>query len=139
MSEESVVLGIVFAHGAMAEGVVGALRGISGASDDSVVPISNEGKGPQELRELVDEVAGDRPTIVFVDLQTGSCGVAARLSCHDRGRRAVVCGVNLPMLLDFVFHRHLPLDRLVARLVSKGRDAIQDYRAGPESPASTSR
>jgi len=47
--------------------------------------------------------------------------------------------VNLPMLLDFVFHRQLSLDRLVPRLVSKGRAAIQDFQAEPESPPATSR
>ena len=40
-------------------------------------------------------------------------------------RRAVVCGVNLPVLLDFVFHRDLPMEELVPRLVAKGRDGIR--------------
>jgi mannose/fructose-specific phosphotransferase system component IIA len=50
--------------------------------------------------------------------------MAALSSCRDRSRRVVVCGVNLPMLLDFVFHLDLPLDDLVARVVEKGRAAI---------------
>jgi mannose/fructose-specific phosphotransferase system component IIA len=38
--------------------------------------------------------------------------------------------VNLPILLDFVFHRDMPLDELVPRLVGKGRDGIREL---PES------
>ena len=37
----------------------------------------------------------------------------------------MVCGVNLPILLDFVFHRDVPLDELVTRLVEKGREGIR--------------
>jgi mannose/fructose-specific phosphotransferase system component IIA len=40
-----------------------------------------------------------------------------------------VCGVNLPILLDFVFHRDLPVDELVSRLVGKGRDGIRTLPA----------
>jgi len=29
------------------------------------------------------------------------------------------------MLLDFVFHRNMPVHELAARVVAKGRDAIQ--------------
>ncbi len=38
---------------------------------------------------------------------------------------AVVFGVNLPILLDFVFHRDLPLEELVPRLLEKGRESVQ--------------
>jgi mannose/fructose-specific phosphotransferase system component IIA len=40
-----------------------------------------------------------------------------------------VCGVNLPILLDFVFNRHLPLDELVPRLVEKGKGSIKPLAA----------
>jgi mannose/fructose-specific phosphotransferase system component IIA len=36
----------------------------------------------------------------------------------------VISGVNLPLLLDFVLHRDLPLPELGPRLVEKGRNAI---------------
>jgi mannose/fructose-specific phosphotransferase system component IIA len=36
----------------------------------------------------------------------------------------VVAGVNLPMLLEFVFHDDLPLEELVQRVQEKGRASI---------------
>ena len=54
--------------------------------------------------------------------------MAAVSTCREYGDRAVVCGVNLPILLDFVFHRDMPLDELVERLLDKGRDGIRPVR-----------
>ncbi|MEM7416307.1 MAG: hypothetical protein AAF389_12465 [Gemmatimonadota bacterium] len=120
----SEVRGVVLAHGPMAEAMVDAVRRIAGDAADGLVPISNEGKGPKELRRELDEVMGEGTVLVFVDLRAGSCGMAALSSCRDDARRIVVTGVNLPMLLDFVFHRSLPVDELVDRVVTCGRDAI---------------
>jgi len=124
MSERAPVRGIVVGHGAMPQGLVDAVRHIAGAAADDMVAISNEGKSPQQLADELLRAAGDAPSIVFADLRAGSCGIAAAYCCRDTSTRAIVCGVNLPMLLDFVFHRDLPLDELVGRLVEKGREAI---------------
>lgn len=120
----SEVRGVVLAHGPMAEAMVDAVRRIAGDAADGLVPLSNEGKGPKELRRELDEVMGEGTVLVFVDLRAGSCGMAALSSCRDDARRIVLTGVNLPMLLDFVFHRSLPVDELVDRIVACGRDAI---------------
>jgi mannose/fructose-specific phosphotransferase system component IIA len=127
MSESALVRGIVVGHGEMARGLVDAVRRIAGdAAAAGISAVSNDGKGPDVLRSEVDAAAGPGAAIVFVDLQSGSCGLAAAYACRDcGGRRAVISGVNLPMLLDFVFNRRLSLDELVARLVDRGRSAIQ--------------
>ena len=124
MSERDEVLGILLAHGSMAEGMVDAVRRIAGSGPDAVVAVSNEGRGPERLERELDELIGERSAVIFTDLQTGSCALVARLVCRERGSRVIVFGVNLPMLLDFVFHRGLPLDELVPRLLRKGRDAV---------------
>ncbi len=125
MNEARLARGIVVAHGTMAEGLIDAVRRIAGGVADALVPVSNEGHSPQELRAILEQLAGDGPVIVFADLLSGSCGMAAMVSCKDSGGRAVLCGVNLPILLDFVFHRDLPLDELVPRLEGKGREGIR--------------
>jgi len=37
----------------------------------------------------------------------------------------VLFGMNLPMLLEFVFHRELPLSQLVPRLLAKGKEGVR--------------
>ncbi|MBM4184779.1 MAG: hypothetical protein FJ207_11300 [Gemmatimonadetes bacterium] len=125
MSETGRVRGVIVGHGQMPQGLVDAVRRIAGDAAQALEAVSNDGKGPDLLRSDVDAAAGEGPAIVFVDLQTGSCGAAAAYACRGAERRAVICGVNLPMLLDFVFHRELALDALVTRLVESGRAAIK--------------
>jgi len=115
----------------MAQGLVDAVRRIAGGAADALVPISNEGLSPADLQAALREHAGEGPSIVFTDLLSGSCAMAAMVCCRGSARQAVVCGVNLPVLLDFVFHTDLPLDELVPRLVGKGREGI---RALPGTP-----
>lgn len=125
MSEASGAKGIVVAHGSMAQGLVDAVRRIAGGAADALAPLSNEGMSPQDLKASLDRLAGEGPAVVFADLLSGSCGMAALVCTRGGSGRAVVSGVNLPVLLDFVFHRDLPLDELVPRLVDKGRDGIR--------------
>jgi len=126
MSEGGVAIrGILISHGEMAQGMVDAVRKITGVGPEALVALSNEGLGPEALLARVGEWVGEGPVILFTDLQTGSCAFAARFVCRDPGSRTVVFGTNLPMLLDFVFHRELPMDELVERLVDRGRAAIR--------------
>lgn len=113
------VRGLVVCHGRLADALVDAVREIVG-EDGGLVPISNEGCSPDELeRRIALWLEGDAPIVVFSDLPSGSCTFAARHLAQARGEVGVVGGVNLPMLLDFVFHRTLELPDLLERLRSK--------------------
>ncbi|MGB1840889.1 MAG: PTS sugar transporter subunit IIA [Longimicrobiales bacterium] len=118
------IRGVVVAHGPMATAMVDAVRRIAGDRADALVPVSNDGKGPDELRNELEGLVGEERAVVFTDLLAGSCGMAAMSSCRNRERRAVVAGVNLAMLLEFVFHHDLPLDELVQRVQDRGRASI---------------
>lgn len=118
------VRGLVVTHASLAEGLVKSVRQIAGVGDDALGWVSNDERGPEALQAAVDQALGGGPAIVFTDLPSGSCAFAARRLSLGRPDTAIVCGVNLPMLLDFVFHRDLPLPALVDRLVSKGKAAI---------------
>lgn len=118
------VVGVVVAHGTLAEAFVEAVEGISGV-EGALVAVSNAACTPDTLRRrVVDAVAG-RPAVVFVDMASGSCAFAGRKVAGELEDVSVVTGVNLPMLLDFVFHRDLAPEELAVRVEGKGRSAVE--------------
>ena len=119
------VRGVVVAHGSLAQGLVSSVLAISGVDGGALTPLSNEGCGPEALRQDVLNALGHQgPAIVFTDMGSGSCAFTARRIALERAGTGIVTGVNLPVLLDFVFHREMPLPELVERLVEKGRAGI---------------
>lgn len=112
------VIGILVGHGKLAEGLLDAVERITG-SREGITPVDNVGLTPEALEKRLNELAGAGPAAVFVDLPSGSCAFAARRLRLQRPGTAVICGVNLPLLLDFIFHRTLPLDEVVDRLRSR--------------------
>jgi mannose PTS system EIIA component len=125
---EAAIRGVVVAHGDLARGLLSAVYRIAG-EDQVLVAVSNEGLSPEAIRERLDQVLGEGPAVVFTDLREGSCGMVARKVCLGRENRALITGVNLPMLLDFVTQRQLPLDQLARRLADRGRDAVTVFPA----------
>ena len=121
--------GVLLAHGEMARGMVDAVRKISGVEEDALVPLSNEGLSPAGLKEKLERLLGSGPAVIFTDLHAGSCAMTAA-AVSRRGDTLVLCGANLPMLLDFVFHRELTLDELRGRLQEKGRQGIRSMGGG---------
>lgn len=122
MSES--VRGVVVAHSSLAAGLVAAVRKIAGVEEEALVALSNEERSPEDMLAAIEEAAGTAPVILFTDLGSGSCAFAARKLALRRNATGVVCGANLPLLLDFVFHRDTPLPQLVDRLIEKGRGGI---------------
>lgn len=134
MTDGDGVRGVVLAHGEMARGMVDAVARIAGLGNEGLVAVSNEGESTESLRTRLDTILGDDEAIIFVDLGTGSCATAARYACRERPGRCAVFGVNLPVLIDFVFHRNLPLDELVDRVREKGRGAMTVDSGDVEGP-----
>jgi len=121
---ETPVRGLIVAHAALAAALAAAVYQIAGVDADALQPISNDGCGPDQLLTSIREAAGDQPVVIFTDLGSGSCAFAARKATLGRPGTGIISGVNLPILLDFAFHRNLPLQLLVERLVEKGRGGI---------------
>jgi mannose/fructose-specific phosphotransferase system component IIA len=113
---------VVLAHASLAQGLVASVRAIAGVEEDALTALTNEGCSPESLRErLLQALPAGAPAIVFTDLGSGSCAFAARHIALERPGTGIITGVNLPLLLDFVFHRELSIPELVERLVEKGR------------------
>lgn len=116
--------GIIVSHADVAEALVAAVRSITGI-EGALVPVSNEGCDQDALkRRLVDATAG-QPAVLFVDLPGGSCLTSSVRLARGRTELAVVTGVNLAMLLDFVFHRDLSPAEAARRAVESGARAIK--------------
>jgi mannose PTS system EIIA component len=122
MSEE--LRGVVVCHGAMASALVQAAEQISGV-DAALIPVSNTGCDRDALEERVLAAVDRHPALVFVDLASGSClfAVLKRLRAEPSVR--VVTGVNLAMLVDFVFHRSLSPEAAASRAAVTGQASIR--------------
>ena len=121
----STLRGVVVSHAGLAQSLVAAAEHISGVAG-ALVPVSNEGCDGGLLKARIGEAIGEGPALVFVDLPGGSCLTGAVRIARDQGRGiAVVTGVNLAMLLDFVFHRDLTPSDAAQRAVDAGGRAIR--------------
>ena len=133
MSEAGPVRGVVIAHGDMARGLVDAVAQISGVADDALIPVSNRGLSPDGIVDALRPFVGEGRVVVFTDMPGGSCALAARRISRDLPGVTVVCGVNLPLLLDFVTHRDMPVAELIPRILARGRDGITSAPAHQEA------
>ena len=119
--------GVIVAHGELAEGFVSALTRVAGPQKN-LWALSNEGLSGEalleSLRSLLDERAGDRDIYLFVDLDGGSCGRICHRMLEDERVRAVFFGINLPLLIEFVFLEEQPHEKLVPLMLNKSRAAV---------------
>jgi mannose/fructose-specific phosphotransferase system component IIA len=122
MSEE--LRGVVVCHGALAGALVQAAEQISGLTG-ALVPVSNTGCDRDTLEDRVRAAVDGHPSVVFVDLASGSCLVAVLKRLRSEQLVKVVTGVNLAMLVDFVFHRSLSPEEAAARAATAGEKSIR--------------
>jgi len=118
------VRGVIVSHAAVAVALISAVESITGVTD-ALVPVSNEGCDREALEQKLTEAVGGRSAVLFIDLPGGSCLTGAVKYAHGRPGLAVVTGVNLAMLLDFVFHRDLAPAAAAERAAAAGTRAIR--------------
>jgi mannose/fructose-specific phosphotransferase system component IIA len=115
---------IVAGHGDFAAGLVSAVELITGRGS-VLLPFSAKGLSGVDmegtLRKLVSD-AGVR--VAFTDLQAGSCTMSARRVFRDVSDHVLIVGVNLPMLIDFVFADQMPATDAARHAFERGRSAM---------------
>jgi mannose/fructose-specific phosphotransferase system component IIA len=116
--------GVVVCHGKLASALVEAAESISGVTG-ALVPVSNSGCDRDALEDRVVEALDGRPSVVFVDMASGSCLFAVLKRLRETPAVKAVTGVNLAMLVDFVFHRTLSPDEAADRAAAAGGRAIR--------------
>jgi mannose/fructose-specific phosphotransferase system component IIA len=122
MSEE--LSGVVVCHGELARAMIGAAEQISGVTG-ALIPVSNTGCDRNTLEERVLSAVAGRPAVVFVDLASGSCLFAVLKRLRSETSVKVVTGVNLAMLVDFLFHRALSAAEAASRAAAAGQESIR--------------
>jgi len=115
--------GVVVAHAELAAALLSAVRAIAG-DEAGLVAVSNTGCDRAGLTRDLDAAIGGRPAVVFTDMPGGSCAFTASALARGRADVKVVTGVNLAMLVDFAFHRELPVAEAARRAVEVGRTAV---------------
>ena len=134
MTEDAVVVAIVAGHGRFAEGLVSAVEQITGRGN-AFATLSNSGLAPADIeRELLTRLDASGARVIFTDLPAGSCTMAARRVQRARPEVVLVCGANVPALMEFLFAAVSPLDAPVEGLAdvatlaraaaAKGRDTL---------------
>ena len=114
---------VIVTHGRLGQELVNSSRKITGVMD-GVKALSNTGLSNQELaRKIVAELqaSGDGRCIIFTDMPAGSCYIAAMYAVREVTGHAIVTGINLPMLLDFLTKRDsVDFEELVEHLLDTG-------------------
>jgi mannose/fructose-specific phosphotransferase system component IIA len=116
--------GVVVCHAKLARALIEAAESISGVTG-ALTPVSNADCDRGSLEQRVLEAVDGRPTLVFVDMASGSCLFAVLNRLRTAPGVKVVTGVNLAMLVDFVFHRSLSPEEAASRAATAGGRAIR--------------
>jgi mannose/fructose-specific phosphotransferase system component IIA len=119
------VQGVVVGHGTVGAALVAAAEEISGITG-ALVSVTNSGADRDALEERIVAAVASRPSVIFVDMPTGSCLIATMRRLASRSDIRVVTGVNLVMLLEFLFHRGEPIADVARRAAETGAKSIAE-------------
>jgi mannose/fructose/sorbose-specific phosphotransferase system IIA component len=125
---------VILTHGDLCFGLKNTLEGMMGKQEGLLV-ISNLGVGKDqicvELKKAVNEDRFKEGVVIFVDLSGSSCWQIAKSIASEDQNVAVLCGVNLPMLIKFFSKRKtIPFEKLVTLVKEEGEKGIRSQNPG---------
>ena len=124
---------LIITHADLAQALVRAAERVVGPVED-VTLLSNEGRSRDDLEAAIEErVQGwAHGGLLLTDFWGGSCHTCGASAARRHGEVAIVTGVNLPLLLDYLHNRdRMGVGELAERLQQKGRDSIRVQRGAP--------
>jgi len=127
------ITGIVVTHGNLAEELLETAKTIFGDFTDCHA-VSNVQKSPQalvqELESIVQSAANSDGIVILTDFFGGSCSHACLGVEQQFDNVRLVTGINLPMLLAFLYRRNeVSFEELPAELVERGITSIKELNA----------
>lgn len=121
------VRGVIIGHGDFAESMLKTAEGIVG-KQELVEVVSNTGLSCTLIDEKLKSIIGQstkNETLVFVDLPGGSCTISCYNVLKEHKDLNIICGINLPILMEFFMLREkYSAKELADILVKKGKDNI---------------
>jgi len=125
---------LLIMHADLGAALLRAAEKVYGPIQDIEV-LSNEGHSRHALEEEIGRrIAGwEHGGLVLTDFWGGSCHICGASAIRGHGEVAIVTGINLPLLLDYLHNREqfevLPL---AERLLQKGQQSIRVQRGQTE-------
>jgi len=120
---------LVAGHGDFAAGLISAVEAVTGRGG-LLDPIEVKGLCGEDIQLLLRErLQAIGATVIFTDLQAGSCTMAARRLLREMPGVLLASGANLPMLLDFVMSSAGDAQEAARAAVERARAAISIYEA----------
>ncbi len=128
------IKGIIVAHGDLARAFLDTAEKILG-KQEAVEVLSNVNLSCDLLCEKINEKLSEDSLkkIIFVDLPGGSCAISCLNLIKENKDLYVICGMNLPMIIEFFLLREkYPPEELVPILIKKARDNIFELGGNSE-------
>jgi len=120
-------------HADLAAALLRAAEKLYGPVEDVAV-LSNEELSRDDLERAIDARVSswDHGGLVLTDVWGGSCHQCGARAARGRGEVAVVTGLNLPILIDYLHNRdQVGVIDLAERLLKKGQASIRLQRGQP--------
>lgn len=124
---------LIVTHADLAQALVRAAESVVGPIEDVAI-LSNQGQSRDDLERAIEaSVQGwAKGGLLFTDFWGGSCHTCGASATRRHGEVVIVTGVNLPLLLDYLYNRdRLGVGQLAERIQQKGRDSIRVQRGVP--------
>jgi mannose/fructose-specific phosphotransferase system component IIA len=129
---------LLVTHGDLGPALVATACDIVGVPAEGVEVLGNRDLSREALARAVDErlaAWGGAEGVVLTDLFGGSCTQAVLSGGASRPGIGLVCGVNLPMLVDFLVNRgKYGAAEMAARLTDKGRAGVRLLSRPADAP-----
>jgi N-acetylgalactosamine PTS system EIIA component len=123
-AREPIVRALVAGHADFAAGLVSAVDLITGQGS-VLEPVQVAGLCGEDIQNLLRErLRATGATVIFTDLQAGSCTMAARRLLREVADVALVSGTNLPMLLEFALSREASAHDAARAAVERGKSSM---------------